>query len=383
MYDKGHATTLEYHRSMLVDSARTLSLKQAIEQTVLPGDVVLDLGCGSGILTFFACRAGAQRVYALDSGDIIELARALCRRNGFDQQVVWINELSTQANLPEKVDVIVSETIGNFGLEEGILEWLIDGKKRFLKPGGKIIPQALQLFIALVEKPAQYQLIQDWENLPYDLDFTPGRALAANNLYTVKLAPKDFLAPPTPLLSVDLLQVETNSAAGVTEVEITRSGALHGIGGWFSAQLTPDLSLTNAPGGNTPSWVHTFLPLDHPVSVNAGDRLKIGVQSRLNSSVWVWQVEPPGGQKIRQSSLFGKLQSPTGLRKQAISFHPRRSPDGDIALQVLSAMDGSQTQAEIARGLEERYPERFRQPETALQFVVRLSLAYSADETTG
>ena len=104
--------------SMLVDKARTKGFLRAILKTVKPGDVVLALGSDTGILAYFACISGARRACAIEQRPIIELARAICRHNGFHYRVVFLNDWSTHVDPPEPVDVIVTETIGNVGFEE-------------------------------------------------------------------------------------------------------------------------------------------------------------------------------------------------------------------------------------------------------------------------
>lgn len=135
---------------MLSDRVRTCASERAIAQTVQSGDAVLDLGSGSGIL---ACRAGARRVYAIESGNVIGLARAVCRDNGFADRMVFLEGLSTAVELLELVDVLGTETIGNLGFEEGIIGWVLDVRRRFLKPGGALVPQFIELFVAPVELP--------------------------------------------------------------------------------------------------------------------------------------------------------------------------------------------------------------------------------------
>src|SRR5262245_57609166 len=93
----------------------------AVAEVVRPCDLVLDLGAGTGILGLLACRAGARRVYAVDAGSMIEVAREVCRANGYDDRVTFVKKLSLDAELPERVDVIVADQIGRFGFDAGIL----------------------------------------------------------------------------------------------------------------------------------------------------------------------------------------------------------------------------------------------------------------------
>src|SRR5215208_4444409 len=118
---------------MLQDRERTGAFRRAIHEVVTPGDVVMDIGAGSGVLSLFACQAGARRVYALEAGPAIEIAREMARRNEVEDRVVLINELSHRTRIDEPVDVLVTETLWNFGFGEGILGVVLDARERFLK----------------------------------------------------------------------------------------------------------------------------------------------------------------------------------------------------------------------------------------------------------
>ena len=114
------------HRTYLSDRTRLAAYTAAIHNAVRPGDVVLDLGCGTGILGLLACRAGAARVYAIDATGMIEVARRLAKDNGLADRIVHLKELSLTAQLPEPVDVVVCDQMGGFGIDAGILDyWLM------------------------------------------------------------------------------------------------------------------------------------------------------------------------------------------------------------------------------------------------------------------
>ena len=140
----------EVHRTMICDRVRTGAFRRAIDSVVRPGDIVLDVGAGSGILSVFAARAGAARVYAVERTSAAVLAQELAAANGVAEIVQVIHGDVTDLEPPERVDVIVSEWLGGFGIDEGMLVPVIVARDRWLKPGGVMIPRLVTAWAALV-----------------------------------------------------------------------------------------------------------------------------------------------------------------------------------------------------------------------------------------
>ena len=140
----------EVHRTMICDRVRTEAFRRAIDSVVRPGDIVLDVGAGSGILSVFAARAGAARVYAVERTSAAVLARELAAANGVAEIVRVIHGDVMDVELPERADVIVSEWLGGFGIDEGMLVPVIVARDRWLRPGGVMIPGLVMAWAALV-----------------------------------------------------------------------------------------------------------------------------------------------------------------------------------------------------------------------------------------
>ena len=138
---------------MLEDTVRTPCYRDAIikNPSNFRGKVVMDVGCGSGILSLFAAQAGAKKVYACEASGAAEIARTLIKANGFEHIIEVIQskiEDITSAQIPLKsIDVIVSEPLGTFLLNERMLETYIIARDMFLKPRGRLFPAKADLCI--------------------------------------------------------------------------------------------------------------------------------------------------------------------------------------------------------------------------------------------
>jgi len=138
---------------MIADKKRMAAYEQALRQAIKPGCVVLDIGTGTGILALLACRLGARRVYAIEPNDAIELAREIAATNGYAKSIEFIQELSTKVTLAEQADVIVSDLRGILPFLPGNVPAVADARRRFLAPGGIMIPQQDELWAAVVHAP--------------------------------------------------------------------------------------------------------------------------------------------------------------------------------------------------------------------------------------
>lgn len=384
MYDQTSMRMVEYHFSMLLDASRVTAFQQAVEAVVRPGDVVMDLGSGTGLLAFLALRAGAQRVYAVEEEVIVALAQEAARANGLADRIVWRHGKSTQITLPERVDVVVSETIGNFGLDEGIVEWMADAARRHLKPGGRIVPQALRLWVAPVEMPTAYAYLSAWDTPLAGLSFLPAKRLAANILYFAGFGPEALLGPGQPWAAVQLPEASPYAVTGSVTLVCSRAGTLHGIGGWFDAELAPGVTVSNSPEATTTSWSRAFLPLEQAVDVQPDDQIEVTVAAHANGSLWRWQVRcarpTPHGltplAAFSHNTFAGQLVPIQDLRKRRADSRPALTQVGEAKRFALQQMDGQTTLGEIADRLMARFPEQFDRWEDALSLAGDVAVRY-------
>jgi protein arginine N-methyltransferase 1 len=361
---------LHYHASLLADNDRVDRLREAIHEVVRPGDVVVDVGTGTGLLAYFACQAGAARVFAIEEGPVVNLAREIARVNGFDDRVEFFNDRSYRVELPERADVLISETLWNFGVGEGMVGFLADARRRFLKPGARSMPAAVELHVAAVQTGRVYAQLRDRPRDRHGIDFGPLRSCQLNNVQMPHLHSDDFLAPPARLITTELdASAATDFDAEVT-VTATRDGVMHGICGWFRCRLTPTIVLDNEPPSVTSSWAHAFFPLRTPIAVVPGDEIAMRIESSAEGSIWRWRTEARRAGVVRaasdQTSSDGFPPAPpSGGRGSG----PKTTLKGEVVAWVLEAMDGSRTIGELETEVRDRFGNRFTDPEDAVQLV--------------
>lgn len=277
---------LEVHRELLLDEVRTNAYRAAIRRVVTSDSVVLDIGTGSGILAFFACEAGARRVFAVEDQHSADLAALLARHLGYSDRMEVIHDRSTNIELPEPADVLVTETLGSFGFEERILSSVIDARTRLLQPGATIIPRRVELFVVPVELPAVFDRhVSWWQRKPYGLDLSPVAVFASNVIYVANVKPEAFLAPPALVISTDMASVASIDVSGNARFETTRPGLICGFSGWFRATLTHDVELSNEHPES--SWNHAFLPLETPIAIEAGTPVDFELEGS-DGKAWRW-----------------------------------------------------------------------------------------------
>jgi protein arginine N-methyltransferase 1 len=363
---------LHYHASLLADADRVDKFREAIHAVVRPGDVVVDVGTGTGLLAYFACQAGAARVFAIEEGPVVNLARKIALVNGFEDRVEFFNDRSYRVELPERADVLISETLWNFGVGEGMVGFLADARRRFLKPGARAIPAGVDLHIAPVQADRVYAMLRNRPPDRHGIDFSPIRDCQVNNVQMPHLHSDNFLAAPSLLLSTELDESATTDFDAAVTATVTQTGMMHGICGWFRCRLTPTITLDNEPPSVTSSWAHAFFPLHKSLVVAPGDEVSMRIESSSEGSVWRWRTEARRAGVTRatydQTSADGFPQARPSGRDDATSG-PRATLDGEVVAWVLDAMDGSRSILELEAGALERFGHRFTDPADALQLV--------------
>lgn len=293
----------DFHRDLLADEVRVNAYREAIGKTVRPGDVVLDVGTGTGILAFFACQAGARRVYAVERQHSADAAAMLARQLGFADRITVIHGRAEQVELPEPADVLVTDTVGPLVFNEGILA-AVAGARRWMAPGARFIPSRVDVWTAPVEIPDFYEETLDWWSEPrYGFDLSQLRLFAANTVSGLDMPPEALLAPIAVAESIDCSRIDGTLRSGAASFRAARAGTVHAFAIGFYATLAEGVTLSNAWSRAT-TWHRGVLPLEKAVKVEAGTPMEMAFRTD-NGSRWEWSGSI-GGETFDQTTLMSR-----------------------------------------------------------------------------
>jgi Ribosomal protein L11 methyltransferase (PrmA) len=283
------ADVVELHTRMLNDHGRTSRFIRAVEEVVRPGDVVVDLGTGTGILAMAAARAGAKRVYAIEAGPIAGVAKQLFAGNGFGRRITLLEGHSTGVELPARADVLITETFGHGALSEQVLEAVVDARRRLLKPDARTVPGSLRIFGIPVSAPdgerGEYLFtpagLERWKAW-YGMDFGPLGATNRDALLThwmdaSRVQRWPSLAAPALLAEIDLGRVDDAAASGETDVTVRKSGTFSALVLYFDLRLSPSVSHSTDPRHAEPDnhWLNPVYLFVEPMELRRGDSVRI------------------------------------------------------------------------------------------------------------
>lgn len=365
---------------MIADRRRSNAFFRALQAAVRPGDVVLDIGTGVGTFAVAACRFGAARVYAIEPDNVISNGPVLAKANGCEDRITFIHGLSTDVDLPERADVIISDLRGMLPFLQGHIPSIVDARTRFLKPGGTLIAQRDEIWAAPVEAPERYaDFTRAWEQPVFGLDLTSLRSRSVQEWTGVHLDETTVIGEPQMTAELDYRTITDPNMLGTVRSVITRDGVIHGIALWFDCHLAPGISFSAAPGPKT-IYGQVFFPLAKPVEVRGGELFEATIRAVLHESKYIWSwssavraLDGVTRASATQSTMANALPPIDTLRRGADSFVPHLSRAGQADRDILISFDGAHSLREIAHHVAARYPDQFVGWKEAFTRVAQLS----------
>lgn len=245
--------------SMLRDHRRVDAYTRALSSAITPSSVVLDLGAGIGTFSILACKLGAARVYAVEPADIITVAEENARANGVAERVRFLQARGTDVEIPEKVDVIVSDLGGALPLFDEHIPSLISVRDRFLAPGGVLIPRRDRLLCAPISGDELFaRIVEPWRSIP-GIDLAFAERMAMNATHAMRVEPSHLVAEPRCWAELDYATIRSPHLRATIEWPKVSITPIHGIALWFESTLHGDVTYASGPW--SPDSVHATMVL--------------------------------------------------------------------------------------------------------------------------
>lgn len=269
-----------WHIPMVNDEERNQAYDLALRRAVKPGDTVLEIGTGSGLVAMMAARAGAGKVVSCEVLPLMaDIAREVVAKNGLSERITVLTRKSTQlqvgTDLPERADVFVSELINIGMLSPNMIPVLQHARETLLKPDAKIIPAAAVVYGALIEAPQLARInpvrqVSGFDLSPLDKLRSPGYAqidLAADLVRQV--------SQPFKALEFDFRKDMPERDARIIQVTATSAGIAHGVAFWFDLVMDEEIVYSSASTTRTNHWKQAAEFFPQPMAVQPGDRFMV------------------------------------------------------------------------------------------------------------
>ena len=269
------------HEEMLKDEVRTRTYQMAIlnNKHLFEGKIVLDVGCGTGILSMFAVQAGAKHVYAVDCSSIIEQASRIVKDNGMADKITLIQGKMEEIELPVSgVDIIVSEWMGYFLLYESMLNTVLYARDKWLNPQGVVFPDKAVMYLCAIEdEQMKYERVDFWENV-YGFDMSALKEVALKEPVVDVVDPKLVVTNSVPILNIDLQKCTEADLSFSSPFRLcaNRRDYIHSFVSYFECAFTSGhkpLGFSTSPFSKYTHWKQTIFYLNDPISICEGEEV--------------------------------------------------------------------------------------------------------------
>ncbi|KAI8108625.1 hypothetical protein M9434_006648 [Picochlorum sp. BPE23] len=277
------------HEEMLKDEVRTKTYMNSIlnNSHIFKDKVVLDVGCGTGILSLFASKAGARHVYGIDMSAIADSAKEIVRNNGYEDRVTIIKGKMEDVSLPEKVDIIISEWMGYFLLYESMLDTVIYARDKWLKPDGLVFPDTAVLYMVAIEDGEYKNEKIDWWSNVYGFNMDCIGKVAMMEPLVDIVEPNQICSQSAVMARFDIKTMKKEDAAFTSSfrIPVTRKDYVHAFVAYFDVIFNDchkPIGFSTSPRATSTHWKQTVFYLKDTLIVNPGDSIMVTLSSGPN-----------------------------------------------------------------------------------------------------
>ena len=281
----------DIHAEMLQDKVRTLAYQNAIlsNPDAFRNKVVLDVGCGTGILSMFAAKAGAKHVYGVDMADIAYQAMDIVKENSLDDKITIIKGCIEEVELPvQHVDIIISEWMGYFLLYESMLDSVLLAADKWLIKNGLILPDQCSVsLVAIHDENLLKSQVKFWDDV-YGFRMSCLKKSAASEAVIQVIPGKAVISDPVRVAEFNMQRVAADQLNYKSDfsIKILKSGVCSAIGAYFDVDfingLTHQGSFSTGPFSSPTHWKQTILFLEKVIVVMEGDMISGHIDCHKN-----------------------------------------------------------------------------------------------------
>lgn len=281
--------TLNEYGHMLADNIRVRAYREALARVIRPGSVVVEIGTGVGYFALAAASLGAKRVYAFELTPSIHIAANVLEKNG-NRVIQLIRAHSTKVALTEQADVLFSDLRGSVPAFADHFASIIDARRRFLAPGGALIPQRDQVWGALVESPAvYYRNVEVWRSVETEYDLSSAILAQTSTPAKCRFKATELLSDEQLWMTFEYSDIVLQSFTSVLTFRARRSGMCHGLALWFETELWDGIGYTNHPSRPPMIYGQTLFPFSHPLQLKKDESVTCELSALILDGLYVWR----------------------------------------------------------------------------------------------
>lgn len=273
------------HEEMLKDEVRTETYRRAImnNKQLFRDKVVLDVGCGTGILSMFAAKSGAKKVIGIDMSNIIDRAKEIVKANNLDGVVSLVKGKVEEVQLPdgiEKVDIIISEWMGYCLLYETMLPTVLYARDKWLAKGGIIMPDKASMYMTAIEDRKYKDSKVNWWDNVYGFDFSLMKDVVIFEPLVDCCSSSQIICKSVRFKEFDLYTVTVEDLTFTSDIKLraSRDDYVHALLCFFSCEFSKTkgrIRFSTGPADEQTHWKQTIFYLKDVITIGQGEEVKV------------------------------------------------------------------------------------------------------------